>query len=422
MGKRLILAGICGLLLTSGWAEDIHWAARKNNITEIKKLLKRSPGLVHERDIRQGLTPLHFAAEHGSLSSAEILVAHKADVNAAGKKDGRTPLHLAAAGGQAELVSFLLGHGAGKQVKDREGRTPIDLAAHANHAKVLQLLLTSEDAAGLALYASVGDLASVNRLLAKEVDVNEPDKGNNTPLILAARNGHVEVVRTLLINKAEVNHINHEKIGALQYAVESDDANLVKLMLAGGADVAVRNEIDQGLLHLALSHAVAEVLIAVGADPNLKDAEGMTPLHHATILGDLALLRLLVEFDADVNSPDNGGLTPLHLAARYDHAEIAGYLLKQGADPNRFTHQGDRPLHTCSKSRKHPRMVAGLLVRAGAELNAKNKAGQTPLDLEEASIEQYIGIGLDAVFLERVHQTANLYLKHGGKNGKSLRD
>jgi ankyrin len=422
MGKRLILAGICGLLLTPGWAEDIHWAARKNNITEIKKLLKRSPGLVHERDIRQGRTPLHFAAEHGSLSSAEILVEHKADVNAEGKKDGLTPLHLAAAHGQAELVSFLLARGAGKQVKDQGGKTPTDLAAHANHAKVLQLLLTAEDDAGLALYASVGDLVAVKRLLAKEVDVNEPDKDNNTALILAARNGHVDVVKTLLINKAQVNHFNDEKIGALQYAVESDDANLVKLMLAGGADVEVRNGIDQSLLHLAPSYAVAEVLIAVGADPNLKDAEGITPLHHATMRGDLAFLRLLVEFDADVNSPDNGGLTPLHLAAQYDHAEIAAYLLEQGADPNRLTLQGDSPLHACSKSRKHPRRVAGLLVKAGAELNAKNKAGQTPLDLEEAVIEQYIGIGLDAAFLERVHQTANLYIKHGGKNGKSLKD
>lgn len=412
----LLFGGICK-------AEEIHWAARKNNITEIKKLLKRSQGLVHERDIRQGRTPLHFAAEHGSLSAAEILIEEKADVNAATKKEGLTPLHLAAGNGHTPLVSLLLQHGADKTIKDRSGKTPGDLAALANFAEVAQLLMTSEQASSLLLHASVGNLAEVKELLAqKEVKVNEVDSSNNTPLLLAARNGHVAVVKTLILHKADLNHLNEDKVNALQLAVESGNEALVKLLIAGGADITLRNDIEQGLLHLAPSREVGEILMAMGADPDVKDAEGVTPLHHATMRGDLPLLTLLIEFNADVNRADNGGLTPLHLAAQYDHAAIAEFLLGQKADPDRQTLEGDTALHRCSSSRNHPRQVAALLLKAGAKVNVKNQAGQTPLDLEEAVIAQYVGIGLDKAFLTRVHETANLYIKRGGKNGKALQN
>ena len=138
-------------------------------------------------------------------------------------------------------------------------------------------------------------------------------------------------------------------------------------------------------------------MLKEGADPNVRDEEGRTPLHHAVKDNRLDIVKLLVESGADVNAPDNYGLTPLHYAVHCGYEKLVDFLLRHGADPNAKDIGGNTPLHI-SAFEGHPATIilplelgsrseepetymriAKLLIKSGADVNMKNNGGRTPL-------------------------------------------
>ena len=83
-----------------------HEAAEAGNLEKLRALLKDNPDLVFSKD-GHGWTPLHHAAEEGYKGPMELLLAHKAEVNAR-TNNGETPLHLAAYWAYKDLVKLLL--------------------------------------------------------------------------------------------------------------------------------------------------------------------------------------------------------------------------------------------------------------------------------------------------------------------------
>jgi len=79
---------------------------------------------------------------------------------------------------------------------------------------------------------------------------------------------------------------------------------------------------------------VVKLLLEHGADPNVKNRDGKTPLHNAASEGHLEVVKLLLERGADPNVKDDDGNTPLHNAAWRGHLEVVKLLLEHGADPN----------------------------------------------------------------------------------------
>jgi ankyrin repeat protein len=108
-----------------GMPPAIHHAAGYANSPEIIRLLLKHGAKVDDRSMT-GSTPLHFAAAFGSLSSAEELLALKADINDS-DLTGITPLHVAARAGKPKMVEMLLQHGADAKALDKKGQRPLDL-------------------------------------------------------------------------------------------------------------------------------------------------------------------------------------------------------------------------------------------------------------------------------------------------------
>lgn len=223
-------------------------------------------------------TELTDAITAGNVARVKLLLDSGADPNKRSPYNG--PLHDAARMGSAEITSVLIRAGADVELSGFGGVRPLHSAVLAGQAKVVTILLKSG------------------------AQVDSRDNTGRTPL-LAFMSGKVADVRTLIA------------------------------LLEGGADPnlldgpAPYHPLDYAAMHGRAD--VADLLIAFGADMNAKDnLYGGTPLHYAIADGPfgpqshLEVVQLLIDRGADVNVKDASGLTPLEYAKRY--APNAGLL------------------------------------------------------------------------------------------------
>lgn len=164
----------------------------------------------------------------------------------------------------------------------------------------------------------------------------------------------------------------------LLIAAQEGYLDMLHLLLAYGADPHALSNNDQSALHLASSRGsseVAEVLLALGVDPNLPEAgTGYTALQIAAYYGNFEVTRSLLDWSANIQKDDP---TPLYLASCNGHTSVASLLLDRGSDVNHAGSNGDTPLHRAA-SNGHVEVVQLLLSR-GAKSEAMNSQRETPL-------------------------------------------
>ncbi|MHC4537535.1 MAG: ankyrin repeat domain-containing protein, partial [Planctomycetota bacterium] len=137
---------------------------------------------------------------------------------------------------------------------------------------------------------------------------------------------------------------------------------------------------DKSLFEAAAKGDIDRVkaLIAAGADANMKDKEGCTPLHIAAHRGHTAVVQLLSAEGASVNARhDEEGWMPLHVAAYSGHPDAVELLLAEGTDVNTRLHTGHTSLHLAAGN-GHVDVVE-LLLAEGANIEARDNLGTTPL-------------------------------------------
>ena len=200
-----------------------------------------------------------------------------------------------------------------------------------------------------------------------------------TDLWNASYGGDVARVRELLEAGAEPDAIkDHDGRTGLFWAGERGHSHVVAELLRAGADP---NNIDDNggtALHEAVRRSnniqadgVISLLIEAGANLEIKDNNGYTPLMRANEYGNQHVVSHLVEEGAKVNNQTNGsGFTALHLAAERGYSSIPWIpmsLLKGGADVNIKDNAGKTALHFAAK--KGHMEIVSLLINAGADLN-----------------------------------------------------
>ena len=374
------------------------------------ELLLQRGADVQATDGPQGSTPLHFAAKNGFAGVAEVLVAHKAKVNATGK-DGATPLQLAAGAGHVGLIELLLRNGAQVNLAGTSGRTPLHEAVASGQTAAVKILLAAKADPNLPGDSGVTPLGSAARghrdivplLLAANADPNAGQK--DLPLVAAAQAGQLEIAELLLRAGAKPDLASktsqpsslpgqpylssgpreYGPYTPLQVAVAKGSAALARLLFQFKADANAKDAWTsprRPLIFQALTTAeMLKAFLDGGADPNVADG-GQTPLVVTATDSWPTRLPDLIAHGVNVNVRAPGGESPLQIAFRKEDVTAVKLLLDAKADPNV---RGDRfPLPLQMAITRGSKELAEALIAHGADVNGTNDWAWTPLHFAAA--------------------------------------
>jgi len=161
----------------------------------------------------------------------------------------------------------------------------------------------------------------------------------DTRLADAAQQGNKEAVRTLLKEKADVNAAQGDGMTALHWAANKDDFDMVKLLLAAGANAKAMTRLGEITpLFMACINGDApmiDALLRAGADPKSVKANGTTALMMAASSGNADAVKVLLDHGADINAKETAhGQTALMFAAALNRTPVVKLLASRGADVN----------------------------------------------------------------------------------------
>jgi ankyrin repeat protein len=348
----------------------------------------------------EGQTPLMAVARTGNVEAARLLVEAGADVNATEEWGGQTALIWAAAQGQPEMIAYLIGAGA-----EPDARATI---------RDWDRLVTAEprgkdmDTGGLTalLYAAREGCAECARALVEGgADINLTDPNNISPLVMALLNMNYDAASYLISAGADVDKWDLWGRNPLYAAVDTNTLPMGGRTDLPSDDATTGPEVVAQLLEAGANPNLQLKLFppyrAVGADRGGDGALtiGATPLHRAARGGDVESARLLLQHGANPDLPQVQGVTPLQLAAGIGHGgadtrgrfyteaqalETIRALVEGGADPNARDLQGRTALH--GAARKGWVQAIQLLVDLGSDVNAADNNDLTALDYAEGRI------------------------------------
>ena len=225
-----------------------------------------------------------------------------------------------------------------------------------------------------------------------------------TPLMIAALRNDYDMVKFLVEKGANINAKTHSEYSSVEtplllsldnehpdsryYYYKNENSSVAEFLINNGADINVTNEDGETpLMYASKLHNIkmVELLIQKGANINAFDDYGNTALMYG--VNNLETVKLLVENGADVNS-QKGGSTALILACkprRGRNIDVIKYLVSKNADINAQDHQGDTALNKTFYHLNEGSIdildfeIANFLIEQGADVNIKNENQYTPL-------------------------------------------
>lgn len=200
----------------------------------------------------------------------------------------------------------------------------------------------SEIAAYTGLFAAAarGDAAEINRLAVGGADVNARESYGRTPLHVATFGRHRDAIASLAKTRADLNAKERDRYDAVTIAAVADDPATLKLLLQLGASAKQTTSRYDGTALIAAAHLghdeVVKLLVDAGAPLDHVNNLGWTALIESIVLGKggprhVETLRALVRAGANVNLADRNGQTPLQLARQRGYQAMVAILEQAGA-------------------------------------------------------------------------------------------
>jgi len=311
-------------------------AVEAENTQEVRRLLAAGAD-VNARD-RYSATPLHYAASLRQKALAELLIAKGADINAK-SNEGVTPLYVTANRDRAEVAELLIARGAEVDARTTQGYTPLIKVAHLGNRDFVELLI------------------------AHGADVNAKDINGRTPLIWAL------ITNDLASSLRQISQLD----AARQQEGQKEIQKRFQLSAAGYEEIQNNTQKMKGQWL-----EVTKLLIDHGADITADLKKEGSLLYLAANLGSKDLVEALIDHGADINDAKTGE-TALQGAIAERHRDMAELLINKGADVTvKNSRSGRTPLHYLAFY-IDDRKLAESMIKRGADINASDKNGETPL-------------------------------------------
>ncbi|XP_044022906.1 kinase D-interacting substrate of 220 kDa B isoform X5 [Siniperca chuatsi] len=232
----------------------------------------------------------------------------------------------------------------------------------------------------LMVAAEQGNLEIAQELIRRGANVNLDDVDCWTALISAAKEGHIEVVRELLENNANLEHRDMGGWTALMWAAYKGRTDVAQLLLEKGANPNITGQYSVYPIIWAAGRGHAEIvhlLLQHGAKVNCSDKYGTTPLIWAARKGHYDSVMHLLANGADVDQEGANSMTALIVAVKGGYTEVVKELLKRNPNVNMTDKDGNTALAIAAKE-GHTEIVQDLL-DAGTYVNILDRSGETML-------------------------------------------
>ncbi|HET9646342.1 MAG TPA: ankyrin repeat domain-containing protein [Burkholderiaceae bacterium] len=346
-----------------------------------------------ELRVDDGNTLLHLAAMRGCDQVLRSLVPRVKNIDEL-NADKSTALMLAAENGHWAAVQELMKHNADPTLKNRWEANALHYAAFGGNADIVEKIAFampnvdetgSGDETALMIAARQGHLSAVRKLFEFEPKPNLDlhDHGGWTAFHLAIANNRLDIVKELLPLVNNLNVPTKSGETPLMLATWHEHVDMVDFLLALGADADFTSDDGKKAFHYAVSagnRALFDLLLAKTKDTEKPLTSGKTPLMMAAENGHLDIARTLLGLGQSVRDSDNAGWTALHFAASRSQTGVVQFLLDSGADGNALTQDNESPW-LIAIIRGHESVARLLSKRGGCglDLNVLDRDGRTAL-------------------------------------------